>query len=67
MTAAVLWVPQLAADGTTRSVVSSALLDQRANKDRVRLYSEGEFAGEVLLRSGHGEAFLQQLGMQKAS
>jgi hypothetical protein len=55
-----LWVPAL--DGR-RPILTSALLDQGADKDRLRLYSEGELAGEVLMRSGLGEALLQRMGL----
>jgi len=55
-----LWVPAL---DDERPVLSSALLDQGADKDRLRLFSEGEFAGELLVRSGLGEALLRGMGL----
>jgi hypothetical protein len=63
---AVLWHPGIAADGTSWSVISSALLDQRDGKDRVRLFNRGTPCGEVLLEPGDGAALLQRLGLEES-
>jgi len=57
-----LWVPAL---DDERPVLSSALLDQDADKDRLRLFSEGVLAGELLVSSGLGAVLLQRMGLMK--
>jgi hypothetical protein len=55
-----LWVPAL--DGR-RPVLNGALLYRGADRDRLRLYCEGEPAGELVVRSGLGAALLQRMGL----
>lgn len=66
MSGAVLWLPAVAADGSSWPVISSALLDIRDGKDRVRLFNRGNPCAEVLLELGDGAALLQRLGLQES-
>jgi len=59
-----LWLPSVAADGSCWPVITSALLDGRDGKDRVRLFNRGTPTNEMLLEPGDGAALLQRLGME---
>ena len=67
MTAAILWVPVVADDGSSWPVISSALLDGRDGKDRVRLFNRGNRCAELLLEPGDGAAFLRRLGLKESA
>jgi hypothetical protein len=55
-----LWAPAL---DDRRPVLTGALLYRGADRDRLRLYSEGEPAGELVVRGGLGAALLQRMGL----
>lgn len=63
---AALWLPVVADDGTHWPVISSALIDTRDGKDRVRLFNRGNPCAEVLLEPGDGAALLQRLGLKES-
>jgi hypothetical protein len=59
-----LWLPAIDANGACWPVITSALLDERDGKDRVRLFNRGTPLNELLVEPGDGAALLQRLGME---